>query len=577
MFNLFDSLIETQNILTALAGGNSRADGSMIANETRKKFDLWYFQQVLNRYRQVVTLAAQAQQNVNVNGGSGGGDVLSNADPMSPGESNARNYTLPFDMVESFAKVAAAAQLTDSIIAKARSPDQMMHSSQKLPLLLTNQLLASSQSNTSHSSPALQQHLQQQQQPVVQPQQHQQQQHQSQSKQQTHNNATGFTRTRIRTSFDPELELPKLQKWFAENHHPSRTQVQHYVDELNSLESRRGRKPLDSNNVVYWFKNARAAHKRQELKGVNGWSRGGSSSPPALKSHESTTPSFQNRTPDGLLCRTMSDVMIGKMALDHHNDPDEDDEDEGEDSSSDDRMDGSDDDEEEDNESTSDAQLNGHHNNKSCSPNTSLPCNTMSPSNHSNNSSGNANHHHHNNNNHIIISNLNSPDNSPEVCNRVRRSRTFIDPMSEVPRLEQWFAVNTHPTHSQIVKYTDELNQLQYRQKFPKLEPKNIQFWFKNRRAKYKRLSIPPLDLSLTPTSHINHNGISLTGGGSSSGVTTHPVNGSNSNNNGPKSSSSLSPSLIVSGVTPDSTIPISSSHTSDRPSPPSVAAFPVF
>lgn len=96
-------------------------------------------------------------------------------------------------------------------------------------------------------------------------------------------------KTRMRTSFDPELELPKLQKWFLENQHPSRQQVgpsaaggedplgmrqlfcpfqiQQYVKELNGLESRRGRKPLDINNVVYWFKNARAAQKRAELRG----------------------------------------------------------------------------------------------------------------------------------------------------------------------------------------------------------------------------------------------------------------------------------------------------------------------
>uniref|UniRef100_A0A6P7H274 Uncharacterized protein LOC114343539 n=1 Tax=Diabrotica virgifera virgifera TaxID=50390 RepID=A0A6P7H274_DIAVI len=76
-------------------------------------------------------------------------------------------------------------------------------------------------------------------------------------------------KTRMRTSFDPELELPKLQRWFTENQHPSRQQIQQYVKELNSLESRRGRKPLDINNVVYWFKNARAAQKRAEIRNVS--------------------------------------------------------------------------------------------------------------------------------------------------------------------------------------------------------------------------------------------------------------------------------------------------------------------
>lgn len=75
-------------------------------------------------------------------------------------------------------------------------------------------------------------------------------------------------KTRMRTSFDPELELPKLQRWFADNQHPSRQQIQQYVRELNSLESRRGRKPLDVNNVVYWFKNARAAQKRAEVRNM---------------------------------------------------------------------------------------------------------------------------------------------------------------------------------------------------------------------------------------------------------------------------------------------------------------------
>ena len=59
---------------------------------------------------------------------------------------------------------------------------------------------------------------------------------------------------RMRICFDPETEIPKLQKWFAENNHPTRQQVEEYVRELNSQESRRGRRPLDVNNVIYWFK-----------------------------------------------------------------------------------------------------------------------------------------------------------------------------------------------------------------------------------------------------------------------------------------------------------------------------------
>lgn len=77
---------------------------------------------------------------------------------------------------------------------------------------------------------------------------------------------------------------------------------------------------------------------------------------------------------------------------------------------------------------------------------------------------------------------------------RRKRNRTFIDPVSEVPRLEQWFKHHTHPPHNLILKYTEELNHMPYRCKFPRLEPKNVQFWFKNRRAKDKRMKVSLFD-----------------------------------------------------------------------------------
>lgn len=72
--------------------------------------------------------------------------------------------------------------------------------------------------------------------------------------------------SRVRTSFDSELELPKLHQWFAENPHPSRLTIQMYVKELNSSASRQSRKLLEVHNLCYWFKNARAAYKRAELR-----------------------------------------------------------------------------------------------------------------------------------------------------------------------------------------------------------------------------------------------------------------------------------------------------------------------
>lgn len=89
---------------------------------------------------------------------------------------------------------------------------------------------------------------------------------------------------------------------------------------------------------------------------------------------------------------------------------------------------------------------------------------------------------------------------------RRKRNRTFIDPVSEVPVLEQWFSINTHPSHNLILKYTEELNRMPYRQKFPRLESKNVQFWFKNRRAKCKRLKMSLYEPS-SPGAHYPHPG----------------------------------------------------------------------
>ena len=46
------------------------------------------------------------------------------------------------------------------------------------------------------------------------------------------------TKPRMRICFDPETEIPKLQKWFAENNHPTRQQVKSSRTEGLRLKSR---------------------------------------------------------------------------------------------------------------------------------------------------------------------------------------------------------------------------------------------------------------------------------------------------------------------------------------------------
>ncbi|CAH0562580.1 unnamed protein product [Brassicogethes aeneus] len=372
-------------------------------------------------------------------------------------------------------------------------------------------------------------------------------------------------KTRMRTSFDPELELPKLQRWFTENQHPSRQQIQQYVKELNSLESRRGRKPLDVNNVVYWFKNARAAQKRAEIRNT-----------PNLPCHMSVN-GYNNHSPTNGTGFLLSDGYLNSERLtDHriknfskrgpHNSHTSDEfSNAGSDLDDEEMADGQPSSpslplslttkrESRENspppppdiqveqckeEPKEDQPINyspggDHMNNNKLSPQSDIEddieaeteskshslsqrfCNSpeetqliprdgleriaagfpIVPNSMFSHSIMYMSHY---------IPGLSHSATSPPGSSalgmsgltadeRRKRNRTFIDPVTEVPRLEQWFSLNTHPSHNLILKYTEELNCMAYRQKFPRLEPKNVQFWFKNRRAKCKRLKMSLFD-----------------------------------------------------------------------------------
>lgn len=92
------------------------------------------------------------------------------------------------------------------------------------------------------------------------------------------------------------------------------------------------------------------------------------------------------------------------------------------------------------------------------------------------------------NNNSNFNGNGNAKSSIRGSVNGNRRNRVFIDPISEVPILEHYFSIETYPDHYLIEKICDNLNKGEYRYKFPKLESRNIQLWFKNHRAKLKRL-----------------------------------------------------------------------------------------
>ncbi|XP_037716330.1 uncharacterized protein LOC119551200 [Drosophila subpulchrella] len=450
-------------------------------------------------------------------------------------------------------------------------------------------------------------------------------------------------KTRMRTSFDPEMELPKLQKWFADNPHPSRQQIQTYVVQLNALESRRGRKPLDVNNVVYWFKNARAAQKRAEMRGgslgsamsalghaaMNGYlsqhaplgqnssSSAGSQpmsmgnlsmshdylkSPLSLKSEDIDTMSQHSDDMDEEQSRPNTPQLPLSLTTHerHRSSPlmDEDEEEAAEQQqqqqeAKSDGMNGSLNEEERHDKSREELQDQEKENSGAEERHQDNDAQMEASSNHNNNNHNNSSSHNdqevgsppkrstpkeedddldmdedeednENDASHLDEFRSPSPDlaggvvphkdqlpfpmvpnsmfsqsfmymshyipafgqaaaghphhhaaaaaaaagiqpnalmgggglNLSSISNeeRRKRNRTFIDPVTEVPKLEQWFAMNTHPSHNLILKYTEDLNTMPYRQKFPRLESKNVQFWFKNRRAKCKRLKMSLYD-----------------------------------------------------------------------------------
>lgn len=452
-------------------------------------------------------------------------------------------------------------------------------------------------------------------------------------------------KTRMRTSFDPEHEIPRLQKWFQENQHPSREQMLHFLEELNLLDSRKGRRPLDLTNIIYWFKNARAAHRRanksmdedsfeleeeKESPGtvvregmpflpnrnavymlpyplhsdihhnpmINGhglqnghidYSRepcdlsmnrkadtSVARSPSIdVENRNSVSPSSECEKEDTVNVKSDeksdsesrvrkelqdSDDVDGTVSspVDEHSrvknenddcvsdfkrrneveessglkitelpekkysiEPDgydlenekpkdlsngkrryESDDEELDSDYDDDRsVDGSVSSHEEGklaklHESYLNATRQAHFNPVTSSPSSQplhipqfphplamhyFPLNTQLYAQQANQMKYHSSHH--------SMSQMSKSSSGQENgSHRKRRTRVFIDPLSEIPKLEKWFLDDTHPSSYMIDKYCEELNNSEYRQKFPKLEPKNVQLWFKNHRAKVKRM-----------------------------------------------------------------------------------------
>ncbi|CAF3904456.1 unnamed protein product [Rotaria magnacalcarata] len=263
--------------------------------------------------------------------------------------------------------------------------------------------------------------------------------------QQQYDSASTNRRQRERTTFDPHEETPRLLQIFTDTKHPTRFQIASICETLNGLPCRKGKKALEPYNIQYWFKNARAALKRKKRRFI-----------------PSETAAIQEYT--------------SKCELDSSDEIDEDD--------VDDQMDDADD---------NNQKQQNHHSNYYFNYLQAFDISLTDPQKQKLTHSDESN----DDDNGSLISNEQSPStqtsfNSTKLTtfdySRSRRNRIFIDPTSEVPKLEQWFAIETHPDHLLIERICSELNEGEYRTKFPKLETKHIRLWFKNHRAKVKRI-----------------------------------------------------------------------------------------
>lgn len=335
--------------------------------------------------------------------------------------------------------------------------------------------------------------------------------------------------------------------------------MQLYVQELNELESRRGRKPLDVSNLVYWFKNARAAYKRAEIRNHHlssdsagaDWPMAASApeessdvearepADPSARGDHDARPNHEDDDSESESRKSCYDDVKAEPLDLNKNSRDADDHAPADLSPNREQPDSNlhqqdsmttnavnDDNETDDEASESDededyaenlsiskhedlkkadlaaqseyaaaaaavagypafplgfnSQINPHGLVYMTSPYLQgIGSSLLHPS-------GSGGHHLH----HRVDALMPGGSGSQNPDDRRKRNRTFIDPVTEVPRLEHWFSLNTHPSHSLVLRYTEELNRQPYRLKFPKLEPKNVQFWFKNRRAKCKRLKL---------------------------------------------------------------------------------------
>ncbi|KAK0404513.1 hypothetical protein QR680_017483 [Steinernema hermaphroditum] len=280
-------------------------------------------------------------------------------------------------------------------------------------------------------------------------------------------------------------EVPKLERWFQSEPNPSRQKLLFYMNSLNSTSYRKNHGKISYQQICNWFSNQRASNRTSSPRPPS-TSQGAqiplTVAPPAAQD-------FKNKFASTGTERTSFSNMFTER-MDGGSDSPTPNDDTSVHSASDTGIFDSDYLKQE-NSSSPEMSLDLTTSRASTSPKPPSLTNLadslslvaqacMSTPSTATTVSSNGNHH--------SSSNGTSATASSNSTSTAARSRLMFDPLSELPILEKWFEENPHPSWIQIDQYTETLNSCQYRQSYPPISTHNVKIWFKNRRAKCKRM-----------------------------------------------------------------------------------------
>lgn len=269
--------------------------------------------------------------------------------------------------------------------------------------------------------------------------------------------------------FNPLFEIPKLERWFRAEQNPSRQKLISYMNVLNGSNYRRHNAKVTYQQICNWFSNQRAANRQQAQPSQSMVHNSSVTQPFVVPPIQTTLPN--DYRPKFDFNALLESKQANGVAVEEFQ-----------------RIDGgSDSPTPNDDASVHSVSDNGFdqeaamkQESTTSSPELSLDINGSlgstspkpRPSPATNSTNGNTQ----------------QPSQAQTQSSTVARSRLMFDPLTELPVLEKWFEENPHPTWIQIDQYTEALNSCQYRQSYPPISTHNVKIWFKNRRAKCKRM-----------------------------------------------------------------------------------------